>query len=66
MANSDLSTDLGILAPASSVPAMSGHAPPRDSEGKSRRRPPSQTDGDEVNLATDLEPESAHEFDSLA
>ena len=67
MANGDLSADLGlgILAPASSVPAVSGHAPPPDAEGRSRRRP-SKPDGDELNLAPEPEEAPAHELDSLA
>ena len=65
MANGDLTTGLGlgILAPASSVPAVSGHAPPRDSDGKPRRRPPSEPDDDELH---DLENRPEHELDSLA
>jgi hypothetical protein len=67
MANGDLSADmgLGILAPASSISAISGHAPPQDAEGKSRRRPV-QRDGDEPNLAPEPEQAPAHELDSLA
>lgn len=68
MANGDLSADLGfgILAPASSVPAVHGHAPPRESDGKSRRRPASGVNDDEPQLASDAEEAPAHELDSLA
>lgn len=67
MANGDLSTNLGfgILVPASSVSAISGHAPPPDAEGKSRRRP-TKPAGDELNLAQEPEEAPAHELDSLA
>lgn len=67
MANGDLSADLGfgMLAPASSVPAVHGHAPRRESDGKSRRRPPCEPDGDELKVV-DLEEAPIHELDSLA
>jgi len=70
MANSDLSADLGLgmLPPAPAVRGVEGHAPPKDGEGQSRRRPrPEDRTNDAANeAAKETADISPHELDHLA
>jgi hypothetical protein len=63
----DISADLspGILAPASSVPAVQGHSPNRDREQQRRRQQQSDREAEE-SLTSDAGEMSPHQLDDMA
>ena len=65
MEHGDLSSAL-MLTPASSLRALDGQSPPRESDGKRRRRPQTPDNGEDVTLSSNVSAEADHKVDRLA